>query len=275
VAAGHAGHVDVVEKLRIFLRAATPTAEAEDTEARSAGAGREVRAPQDDADVVACVHRRLDPKQAGSGQIIEGHFDNVEPVARRRRVRVRRVVGDRAAVYEQPVVRDIRHRRRRVGAAREWYGRDEVGIRLVGDVKDVHALEAGRDCLAVAGQTRSERPGASCRRIPGADEDVPEHDNVALVPVAEGSGDLSRVILFGDVADVEAVPIPLIGEPPLEGDVRVDVGVCASKAAEHGGLQDVTPRPQVVRARIGVVSSACRERKGQGAAGQGREDENT
>ena len=84
----------------------------------------------------------------------------------------------------------------------------ELGAGLVADVEDMQPLEPGRHELTATGRrSRSVR-------VPGADDEVLEDDDVTLVAVAERAPDLLGVIGVADIPDVEPVPVPLDRELP-------------------------------------------------------------
>ena len=124
-----------------------------------------------------------------------------------------------AVVDEQPVVLPVRDPCRGVRAARQVDRADELGFRLVADVEDVQALEAGRHELAVA-ERRSRRG-----RVPRADDDVLEDDDVTLVAVAERPTRPASDCPGRGCHDVEPVPVALDRELAPERDVGVDVRV--------------------------------------------------
>ena len=164
----------VVEEARVVARAAVLAADAPDREADAAGAGDLVRAAEDDAGVVAGEAGRRPGRPAGELEAQElgllgpaqRHLDDVEALARARSTACRRPAAGgcpRSGTRGQ-----------RVRAARQVDAGDELRVLRVADVEDVHALEADRDGLAVAGLV-----GARVR-VPRADEDAAPDDDVAL-----------------------------------------------------------------------------------------------
>jgi aminoglycoside phosphotransferase (APT) family kinase protein len=85
--------------------------EAEDPRPGPSGACQPHRVAEDDADVVARVHRVDAVDHPGAPRIVERDFHDLEEVARPTR--------RRAVVDEQPVVLEIRHARGGVRAATE------------------------------------------------------------------------------------------------------------------------------------------------------------
>src|SRR5687767_12671158 len=94
-------------------------------------------------------------------------------------------------------------RRWRCGSRTRLDRADQDRITQVGDVEDMQALEPFRDRLAVAGHS------GRGRRVPGADQDVPPDDDVALVAEALLEHDLAGPGGPGDVQDPEPVVVGL------------------------------------------------------------------
>ena len=158
----------VVEEPRVVARAAVLAAEAPDREADAAGAGRLVRAAEDDGRVVAgeVVRRAGLPWSANSkcrNSASSGRLSGTSTMSMPSHARARR-----GAVDEQAAVAQVRHAGRRVRAAGQVDAGDEVRVARIADVEDVQALEAAgaggrrtgrRNRLTVAG--RGPRPSCS------------------------------------------------------------------------------------------------------------------
>ena len=136
---------------------------------------------------------RLAVQEAGGTRVVERDLDDVEPVALLKGGRQCRVPAGCLVVDEHAAVLDIGDERQGVRAATRCVGlrpgaqlhfADQVRIREVADVPDVHALEADGHGLSVA------EPSGGRGRVPRSYEDVPPDDNVALVAVAVGPDDL-------------------------------------------------------------------------------------
>jgi hypothetical protein len=95
-----------------FVReAAVGRIEAEDARALAAGARQPHGVAEDDADVVAGVHRVHAVDHPGAGRVVERDLDDLEEVAH--------AASGRAVVDQQPVVREVGHARGRVRPAAE------------------------------------------------------------------------------------------------------------------------------------------------------------
>jgi len=101
---------DRPDERRILQGAAVGGIEAPLGESVPAGAARQQGVAEDHSGVVAAASRGLEAEEARARGIVQRHLDNVDPRARSARW---------AVVYEQPVVREVRHAPRRVQAAGE------------------------------------------------------------------------------------------------------------------------------------------------------------